>query len=331
MSQTARGVRDSFEVDPGAVDLGKIKVQFKEGNPCLPRYPDLYRYPGLQGQVEPAFQLASAVTQVSVVLALDSDQVELMPDPKDDKLPLCREWGQKNPDAALKVEYPNGDKSRCSLVWKPQASTLKAFKIYCRKKDGEPTQEEQVHGGVIVVFSTYSSGKMGKGITPPAHQHGDHHRIHLLGSDSKGRPIYDIHQEVQATYHEHVEIEPAYRLRWQQEILSFAKVMKIAQAQWQDKVIFPQTGQKPPELTHGLTGEGKEFQFKWTVENPINAPAKVTTFHLVPKLADGTVGQPLPPALAHWGTWERYAEALERIGIDPIIVQPPSCDPMVCP
>lgn len=338
MSETAMAVQERLPAersagpggDPNAesVDLGQLQVQFKEGDPCRPRYEILYRYhfqSTKEGQIEPAFQIASSVKKVSMVLSLASNQVEFVPE--DDLRPLCRELGQKAPDPNLEVKYLPLDKSRCSLAWAAQPAMVKAFRIYCRKKGAVFTDEQKTHGGIIVVFSTHPAGKMGKEIKPLSHQHQDHHDVHLVGADKHHRPIYDIHQDVHDTFHHLVEIEPAYRLRPQQKALSFRMIMKIHEAQWKNEVKFPPPG-KPEELQHELKDGDKRFEFQWTVKNPQDVPAKVCNFHLVPKLPGEVYARPLPADLAVWGTWESYAAALEEIGTDPVIIQPPTCDPV---
>ncbi len=329
MSNTASTASDRLEVrqEKAPVPLGLFKVRFKNEDPCRPRYEDLYRYHSAEekeNQIEPAFQIANTVEAVSIIFALDSSEMEFVPEDKVSS-PLCREMGEKAPSPDLKVDYHEGDKSRCVLTWNtPREPAVKVFRIYCRRKQGEFTKEHKVHGGIFVVFSTYSTGTMGKQILPPDHQHEDHHEVHLLGTDQHHRPLYDIHQAVQVP--KTIEIEPAYRIRRTQKVLSFRMNMKIKKAQWEDKVIFPQPGGKPAELTHELTGAAKDsFRFQWTVKNPTDS-GKVTTFHLVPKLADDALTQPLPAELAEWETWENYAEALKEIGIDPTVVQPPRCD-----
>lgn len=310
--------------DKPHVDLGLFKVAFKHGDPCRPMYKDLYHYHSQAdkgAQMEPAFQIAKNVKKVSVTFALEGSAVELVPEGNQ---PLCREMGKKDPDPALEAEYAGNN--HCRLTWTLKPDQIRVFRIYCRSKKGDFPDAHKVHAGIFVVFSTFNTDKMRKKIPPPDHTHEDHHKIHLLGADQHHRPIYDIHQSIHHKVDQDAEIEPAYRLRRWQTVLSFWMNMKIKKAQWTEKVVFPQTGKKPDELTCKLTAKDS-FWFEWTVKNPKHSPAEVSTFHLVPKLADD-LPEALPPDLAEWGSWENYAAALQDIGIDPTVIQPPTCDPV---
>lgn len=333
MSEPASVVREGLQVhrNESFVDLGQLKVGFKGGDPCQPRYESLYRYhsaPENEEQIEPAFQIASTVKTVSVGLALADENIAFVEEVNPPR-PVCREVGQEGPDPALEIAYDPNDKSRCILTWTtPKDPVAKAFRIYCRRREEPFTDEHKVHGGIVLVFSTHPSGTMGKEISPPGdHEHKDHHLIYLIGADKNHRPIYDIHQSVHSQVHKDVEIEPAFRIRRKQKPLSFRMGLKIYQAEWYEKVHFPSKEGQPGELTYLLNAEKDSFQFNWNIEDPGNAPARVTPFHLFPKLPADAFNQPLPAELAEWETWENYDRALKDIGIDPTVIQLPVCDP----
>lgn len=300
-------------------------IQFADGDPCRPRYPDFYYLPvggDIPVQVEPAFQIGDGVQELSVRLDLAADsEVEFT---LEDGLPLC--W-EINHGQVLEVQ---GSPSSCTLTWKrdDKLPLTRAFRLYCRRKGTEPpTDEVRVHGGLFLAFTTYPTGAMGREI-PPQIPHAPNYRdVILMGSDKNHRPLYDVHH-LETALPEKVEIEPAFRVRegWP---LDFGMVMGILYGRWLEELIFIQPETKPESLDCTFSSdEPTVYRFRWQQKppRPCDKPedcftGQIVTFHLKPILPRFENFY-----LKGW-TQQEYREAIEGIGVDPTIIQPPPCDP----
>jgi hypothetical protein len=316
------------------------RVDFKNGDPCRPRYVDLYRNQEPQDdplvQVEPAFQVGESVEKLQVRIELKKGGVVFT---DEGGRPLCRELNF--PESRPLIEYDGA--GGCVLTWVRDAAlpATRAFRIYCHRRDQKPTDEEMVYGGIFVAVTT-SVSLMRRHIPhdPPA---GVKLRdIVVIGTDQAGRPVFDVfkpREETAPPLPFGVELAPAYRAR-ESKPLEFAMTMGIEQASWNGEVDYIQPQKKPPGLIGDYNaGHPKQYQFCWNTPGrgcrstqPLEScyRGEIVTFHLVPQLDQSAANVPLPPRLAHAGfkNWDDYGAALQMINVDPTIIQPPPCDPV---
>ena len=117
------------------------KVGFEAGDPCRPRYVDLYHnqephdFPRVQ--VEPAYQVGHSVQELRMRVELEKGGVEFT---DEDGRPLCRELN--HPDVRPQIEYDGP--SACILTWsrRDAAPLTQVFRIYCRRRGQEHTSGE---------------------------------------------------------------------------------------------------------------------------------------------------------------------------------------------
>jgi hypothetical protein len=322
-------------MDPIIITIGNIF--FEAGNLSRPRYPHFYRYPKPPTpalQLEPAFQVDDEVKELSVQLDLAIEkpdvQVEFVDDRDDPGKPLCRELNDSGLEQP-QVEYFGSSKTSCVLTWKAVegAPKTRVFRLYCQRQQGKDlTDEEKVYGGLFLTFTTDPTGQIGKEIEPTKFPDLRPGSVWLLGSNVSHSPLYDQHHPLAMP--EGVEIEPAFRIREGHQ-LNFGMVQGIDYASWLPQLKFLQPPEKPDALD--FTHTSTYYSFSWR-----SAPrdcqtgiadcyeGQVVTFHLQPILPEthaNFVGALLE---AGW-TVEDYRAALEGIGVDPTIIQPPPCDP----
>lgn len=314
------------------------KVDFKEGDPCRPRYVDLYhdQEPKEESpvQVEPAFQVGDSIEELRVRVELAAGGVGFT---DDDGRPLCRELNA--PESRPRIEYDGP--SACTLTWIREigAPATRVFRIYCHRRGRELTHEEKVYGGIFVAVTT-SLSKIRRHIPHELPNQVRLRDVVVLGTDEHGRPVYDVFKRREAMEPFEVELAPAFRAR-EGKALEFVMTMGIEEASWNGKVEYIQPkGKQPPHLK-GLYEEQhpKKYYFHWQTpgrECVSSAPAEdcylgeIVTFHLEPQLDTPTADVSLPWRLVHAGfkNWDDYAAALSMINVDPTIIQPPPCDPV---
>lgn len=317
------------------------RVDFKNGDPCKPRYVDLYHNQEPQEdplvQVEPAFQVGESVEKLQVRVTLEKGDVVFT---DEGGRPLCREL---NSPRIPTIEYDGA--GGCVLTWAREAAlpATRVFRIYCQRSGQKPTDEEMVYGGIFVAITT-SVSLMRRHIP---HDRPDSVRLRdivVIGTDPAGRPVFDVfkpREETDATLPFGVELAPAYRAR-ESKALEFAMTMGIENASWNGEVDYIQPqGKKPLGLSGKYNPEHpKEYHFYWhnTLGQGCHATqplencylGEIVTFHLVPQLEHSAEDLPFPPRLSHAGFkgWDDYAAALKMINVDPTIIQPPPCDPV---
>lgn len=308
-------------------------IRFADGDPCRPLYPDLYEFPvggQLPVQVEPAFQIGDGIGELSVELDLDEgSDVEFTLG--EEGRPVC--W-EINGERVLDLE---GSSSSCVFIWRRDETRprARAFRIYCQSKSAKPTDEVKVHGGLFLAFITATTGQMGREILPHQLPAPNYRDIVLLGSDENHRPLYDVHRSG-IVLPEQVEIEPAFRVR-EGRPLDFNMQMGILYAVWQEDLKFIQPEYKPVPLSGSYSpDEPTAYRFHWhqKMPRPCQKPedcysGKVVAFHLQPTLPpEVETNAAFLDKLERQG-WalDQYRRALQEIGVDPTIIQPPPCDP----
>ncbi len=321
-------------------DVHVGKVHFKAGNPCRPRYVDLYHdQEPLEDplvQVEPAFQVGGSIDELQVRMELAGGIVEFT---DDGGQPLCRELNA--PERRPKIEYDGP--SACILTWSREipAPATRVFRIYCHRRGQDPTDEEKVYGGIFVAVTT-SISEIYRHIP---HQHPEHVKLRdvvVLGTDHRGRPVYDIFKEREALQPHAVELAPAFRAR-EGTPLEFKMIMGIEDACWNGVVEYVQPrGKQPPHLQGDYNPElPKEYSFFWqtpgqgcVATKPLESCylGEIVTFHLEPRLDpdvfNAEVEFPRRLIEAGFQGWDDYGNALKKINSDPTIIQPPPCDPV---
>lgn len=319
------------------------KVDFEAGDPCRPRYVDLYHdqepYDVPRVQVEPAFQVGLSVDELRVRVELKQGDVELT---DEDGRPLCRELN--DPKSRPRIEYDGGDRSACVLTWSrgnPADPPTRVFRIYCSRSGEKPTNEEMVYGGIFLAVTT-SVSEIYRHIP---HQHPERVKLRdvvVLGTDHHGRPVYDIFKEREALQPPEVELAPAFRAR-EGTPLEFNMIMGIEDACWNGVVEYVQPrGKQSPHLQGDYNPKfPKEYSFFWqtpgqgcVATKPLEScyAGEIVTFHLEPRLDPEAFNAEveLPRRLIEAGFqgWDDYAVALKKINADPTIIQPPPCDPV---
>lgn len=331
MFETTSAAKEMAPGERGMVRHLEIHgIGFEEGDPCRPRYGDLYEAHTRpeEVQLEPAFQVGGKVKKLSINVRLDQQApVELVDDPERPGRALCRVLNE--PDYRPQVTYKGQGRRACTLTWErlSEVPVTRVFRIYCRPTEGRFTDEQKIHGGLFLAFTTAPVGKMGRAIPSKPPGNDDRRKVFLIGADEQHRPIYDAHKRRLSGGDSDIELEPAFRVR-KKARLSFEASIAIPHAAWGPDLTFLQPRQQPAELRCELASEGKTYLFDW--ENHAGKEGRITSFHLHPILPDAVLDSPLPKSLLDegWEGWEEYREALEDIGVDPTIIEPPSCDPV---
>lgn len=303
-------------------------ITFQGGDPCRPRYEGFYKKPHSPiVQLEPAFQVGDGINELSVTLGLASPDVVFVEESS--SAPLCRVLN--HPADKPLIEFVGADHTTCRLTWKRAGGPkTRVYRIYCRRKNGKFTDEHKVHGGLFLAFTTENGGNMGKPIPPQDPGNTDRQKVYLIGADQKHRPVYDLHHETKLP--DRVESEPAFRVR-EGKVLEFEMNMYIKGAEWKKGLKFLQPPSNPEWLSSDWSS--KIYTFRWqSADRQCKVPptpeckqGEIVSFHLYPTLPART-GE-LDTMLEEMGwIWEDYKEAVEAIGIDPTIIQPPSCDPV---
>ena len=316
------------------------KVDFAAGDPCRPRYVDLYHdqeaWDDPRVQVEPAFQVGHSVDELRVRVELKGKDVEFT---DEDGRPLCRELN--DPEIRPQIEYDGP--SACILTWSrghAVAVPTRVFRIYCHRGGGQkPTDEEMVYGGIFLAVTT-SMSEIQRHIP---HQHPAQVKLQnivVLGTDYHGRPVYDVFKKRELLEPKGVELAPAFRARGGMP-LEFSMIMGIEEACWNGQVEYIQPrGKQPPHLQGTYDPlSPKTYHFLWqapdqgcVASKPLESCylGEIVTFHLKPELLLPSPQPELPSWLAHAGftSWEDFAAAVKRINVDPTIIQPPPCDPV---
>ncbi|HEX6898922.1 MAG TPA: hypothetical protein VF789_04380 [Thermoanaerobaculia bacterium] len=316
------------------------KVDFKAGDPCRPRYLDLYEDQGIladpRTQVEPSLQVGSSVSELQVRMELADGADGKVEFTDEDGRPLCRELN--DPESRPQIEYDGP--SACVLTWSRGSADLatRVFRIYCQRRDKDLTDEERVYGGIFVAVTTSMS--VMKSHIP--HEHPgpvELRRVVVIGTDPHGRPVYDVFKKHQITQPLHVELAPSFRVR-EGKSLEFSMVMGIEYACWNGQVQYIQPkGEQPPHLQKNYDPQDpKKYHFHWqtpsrecTPKDPFDCyRGEIVTFHLEPRLEPIASDVVLPESLRRAGFqgWDDYDSALRKINVDPTIIQPPPCDPV---
>jgi hypothetical protein len=316
-------------------------ITFEGGDPCRPRYGSLYKahfpreFPSEDVQLEPAFQVGDDVDAFSVTLHLHKDApVDFVKDPARLGHPLCRVLNE--PCGKPDIDYKCGDSRACTVTWKRLSggAVTRIFRIYCRPKEGDFTDEQKVYGGIFLAFTTAPVGSMGKRIKPKPSGNNDRREVFLIGTDEQHRPIYDVHSKKLPCGEWGIEIEPAFRVR-RGRLLEFSMTMGIPYAGWKDGLTFLQPPAQPEWLTRSWRPEKYGFGWQTPTQPCVDHhkecyQARITSFHLHPILPDAFLCSSLPQDLVdqEWKSWQEYKQAVEQIGVDPTIIEPPSCDPV---
>lgn len=317
------------------------KVDFKAGDPCRPRYVDLYHdqepFDAPQVQVEPAYQVGDGVEELRIRVELGGGNVEFT---DEGGHPLCRELN--HPKSQPRIEYDGP--SACILTWsrgKAHPAT-RVFRIYCHRRGVDPkdeTDEVKVYGGIFVAVTT-SLSIMRRHIPHALPDPVKLRKVVVIGTDPHGRPVYDVFKQRQIEEPAEVELAPAFRAR-EGMSLEFSMIMGIEYASWNGNVEYIQPNGKPPAHLQGDYDPKypKQYHFNW--QNPGRGCVsigplddcflgQIVTFHLEPRLDPIGSDVEFPWSLQQAGFegWGDYALALQEINVDPTIIQPPPCDPV---
>jgi hypothetical protein len=318
-----------------AVDIGK--VQFEAGDPCRPRYVDLYRDPADEQwlQLEPAFQVWDPIYELRVRVELAEGDVEIT---DEDGRPLCRELNV--PEARPEIRY-DGPRA-CVLTWsrvEPIVDATRVFRIYCHRRGVKPeeeTKEVMVYGGIFVAVTTRLSALHSH--IPVRHLDAVRlWNIVVIGTDDYGRPLYDIFkpfEDTGAILPDGVELAPAYLTR-KGQALDFVMTMGIEHAVWTGEVEYIQPKDRKPGALHGRyhPEHPKKYYFSWQTDDPEQEPGfrgEIATFHLQATLEEHAEKLQFPEWLRRAGfkDWHAYLLVLKNVNADPTVIQPPPCDPV---
>lgn len=311
------------------VDMGRVR--FEKGDPCRPKYEDLYQNPpDDQGiLLEPALQVGEDIDTFEVRLELTAGDVEIT---DEDGRPLCRELNR--PEARPEIRYDGP--SAFLLTWnreEPLPAT-RVFRIYCRRGGQEPTDPEKVYGGIFVAVTT-SVSRLRPSIPYSIVNEIKLSNIIVIGTDSDGRPVYDTFTPMEdnnKALPSGIELVPAFRAKTGQR-LTFVMTMGIEFAVWDGKVEYIEPkGRRPTPLLEGYSRQKpKKYHFSWeTKPTQESYLGDIVTFHLGATLKSSAQARSFPKRLRRLGfaSWQDYQKALKLVNADPTIIQPPPCDPV---
>lgn len=312
--------------DPVIPALEITGITFEDGDLSKPRYPSLIDHSRAPAEVqfEPGVQMISAdPLQFTVLYRIDpSADVIFKQDGND--LPVVQSVAAApdfGPVPGLSAELL--DSTTCLLTWNQAAaaSAVTALRILCEHSDGSFTPEELVEGGVyLAIVHRHQAGS--EPILGSAPGSPESRTIKILGTDSQGRPRYDLyHPEVLANLPSDLELEISFRVR-EGERVQFSLLFSLApgsDVQFQSVagqvVVQPERPEQLRSAAPSVLGE--KCTLVWVQETDLAAvEGQVSSFFL--EASDVELPIEIP-----FG--ERAAFVRRRVQFDPTVIQPPSC------
>lgn len=318
-SKAASLDREDFVI----ADLEITGITFEGGDLSRPRYPSLIDYsraPAGVQQFEPGLQIISRdPIQLTVLYQIDpAEGVVFARDAAG--LPVIQSVAaapDDGPVPGLSAELL--DPATCRLTWNQAeaVSASTALRILCEPSGRPSTGPEQVDGGVYLalVHRHQEVSESIQGTAPGLPEAGT---IKILGTDSQGRPRYDLFVPgVLESLSPDLELEISFRMR-KDERADFDLLFSVVPG---NDVRFDSfAGQvvvqpaRPPQLQSTAASELRErCSLVWVQQTLLEAVrGKVTSFFLEASESD------IPFEI-------RATRRLRRAQFDPTVIQPPNC------
>jgi hypothetical protein len=316
-------------------------ITFEDGDLCKPRYPTLFDYFRAPHGVrfEPGFQiLRSLLPRLRFLFQLHEDAgSEFLTDSQGHPVVvsiLDPDAGQVPGLTAVLL-----DPVTCELAWdqaeadRIHGGTVKltTLRLRCQPLGRTPTDPEKVDGGLYLAIVNHPEAVgLDLGIADPGEREED--TIKLLGSDSLGRPVYDLFRlDALTQLPGHMGLEPTFRVRQTDPPVDLA--CQIATLPEIDLRFVPAVGDvqavhvlgfKPEGLPRQLLAaerldQGRRCRLSWAPQqNGVRNFGESSSFYLEAVLE----GQVSPS----WAKW--HGKVLLRL--DPTVIQPPSCTGGIC-
>lgn len=306
-------------------DLEITGITFEGDDLSQPRYRSLIDHSRApQGvQFEPGVQIISAdPVPFTVLFRIDpSANVMFMRDGDSPVVQSVAAAPDFGPVPGLSAELL--DPTTCRLTWNQGAaeSPSTALRILCEHADRPSTGPELVDGGVyLAIVHRHEVGSEPiEGTAPGSPEPGT---IKILGTDSQGRPRYDLFwPDVLANLSPGLELEVSFRVR-KGERVELALLFSLtpgSHVQFESAagqvIVQPD---RPAQLRSAAPSDlGEKCTLVWVQETDLQTvQGQVSSFFL--EASDGEL--PIEIRFA-----ERAAPRARRVQFDPTVIQPPSC------
>ena len=335
-------------------DLEITGITFQDGDLCRPRYSTLFDYVRApkDARFEPGVQILRAGHLLRFLFRIDEGaRVEFL---SDGGLPVVMSVTEPYLDGPVPgLTAVLLDPVTCELTWNQEEANrmhnavvkVTALRLLCRLLDREPTDPEQVDGGLyLAIVNRPEEEAPDLGIGDPGVP--EPRTVKLLGSDFFGRPVYDLFRpEAQALLPFHLGLEPTILVR-EHEAVDLS--VQVATRPGID-LRFERAMANPQEVqVHGYEPRGwpsqlrsaerqdfgRRCQMLWIEETGRQActvgsseqrmgycvTGQVATFYLEATLEDGF--ELLFKTEEELAAWRKRGV---RMQFDPTVIQPPSC------
>lgn len=330
--------------DPVIPDLEIHGITFQDGDLSKPLYPSLIDHARApEGvQFEPGVQIRSGQRDLTFLFRIDPKpevKVEFERDAAD--LPVIESMDSlPGTGIAGVVARSLPDSKSAQLTWRQSEarSEVTALRLRCRHTPPQiPSDPELVDGGVYLVIVNrpmVHGEELAGGDPGPL----EPDTITILGTDSGGRPIYDLyHREALTDMSSDLSFEPTFRVREGEKVdlsMRFAPDVDLrflpAPGNHQEVAV---EGYQPPGWPPQVRGAarddlGKRCRLQWvqdlgrslctTSNMEVNQQGYCRSGHVTSFLLTAFIGE----EVMHF--WQ-VAEKDKRRLIDPTVIQPPNC------
>jgi hypothetical protein len=300
-------------------DLEITGITFEGGDLSRPRYPSLIDYSRapVEVQFEPGLQIISLdPIQLTVVYQIDpAAEVVFARDAAG--LPVVQSVAaapDTGPVPGLSAELL--DPTTCRLTWNQAAavSASTALRILCEPSGRLATGPEQVDGGVyLAIVHRHEEGSESIQGTAPGLP--EDRTIKILGTDSQGRPRYDLFFPG-VLANPDLELEISFRVRKGEEARFDLLFSVVPGSDVRFETVAGQVvvqPARPAELKSTAASDLKEkCSLVWVEGAGQTTQGKVSSFFLVASEAENPIEI-------------RATRKLRRAQFDPTVIQPPSC------
>jgi hypothetical protein len=335
-------------------DLEITGITFQDGDLCRPLYSTLFDYgrTPTDARFEPGVQILRAGHRLRFLFQIEEKaRVEFL---SDGGLPVVLSITEpylEGPIPGLTAVLL--DPVTCQLTWDQEEADrahnavvrVTALRLLCRLLDREPTDPEQVDGGLYLAIVNRPEeegpdlGIGDRGVPEPR-------TIKLLGSDGCGRPVYDLFLPgAQTLMPSYLGLEPTIRVREHEKVDLSVQIATLPGIDLR----FERAPANPKEVeVHGYEPRGwpsqlraaerqdfgRRCQMVWIEETGRHActtgsaekgmsycvNGRVATFYLTATLEGGF--ERIFRKKSELAAWRKRGV---RMQFDPTVIQPPSC------
>lgn len=321
-------------------DLAITGIRFEENDLSRPRYLSLFDYDRAPELVafDPCVQIVQELAlqqTIRFVFQLDPAGGIRFQTENPGDVPLVRSAVDPDGGPVQGLTATLLDSFTCELVWdQSQAADGKvtALRLFCELPGVQPTPWETVYGGLYLAIVNRPERDVARSLGVGERGDREPDTIKLLGTDSVGRPVYDLFQPgVLPAMPDYLCLEPAFRVTIKD--LSVQLAIQLAPPQ-EVFLLFEADVTKPREVqVIGFKPEGWPRQLQaanrddsglvcrmdWVpeqVRGMQTGDSSVFYFEVVREELDRN--------------WMKWGHPKVRLQIDPTVIQPPSCTGGIC-